>query len=61
MDDRGPAFLAAAWLLTVIMWIVLSIRLYSRTFLTGSVGSDDFAIGIAAVNIVMIVSVSLVV
>lgn len=49
-NHRGIAYLALAWSLTFIATTLCAIRLYSRTILTRSVGSDDFAIVFALVG-----------
>ena len=48
-NHRGIAYLVLTWGLTFIATIVCTIRLYSRTILTRSVGSDDFTILVALV------------
>ncbi|KAI9714793.1 MAG: hypothetical protein M1820_000082 [Bogoriella megaspora] len=48
MEDRGVYYLILAWTFTAIMLIVVALRLYSRAFLTRSIGSDDFTITIGA-------------
>ncbi|KAL9003048.1 MAG: hypothetical protein Q9188_004060 [Gyalolechia gomerana] len=45
-NARGLAFISCEWILTATELIAITLRLYSRTFLTRSVGSDDFFITI---------------
>ena len=45
----GTAYVVSAWFLVLVEFIILGIRLYSRTLLTRSVGSDDFFIVIGVV------------
>ena len=47
---RGYAYVSCEWILLVIEIFAVTIRLYTRTFLTRSIGSDDFAILIAFVG-----------
>lgn len=49
-SDRGTAFLAVDGIFTVLPFIFLVLRLYSRAFLTRSFGSDDVTITIAFVS-----------
>ena len=49
--DRGVYYACIGWILTIIAVAAVSIRFYSRTFLTRSVGSDDFAILVSIVSI----------
>lgn len=51
-NTRGIAYLSCQWTLTAVGTIVVALRLYSRTLLTRSVGSDDFFIAIAFVRVV---------
>lgn len=51
--DRGIYYVAISWVTTIIAVAAVSIRLYSRAFLTRSIGSDDFAILISAVCIIL--------
>ncbi|CAO1601331.1 hypothetical protein XANCAGTX0491_004999 [Xanthoria calcicola] len=46
-NTRGIAYVSCQWTLTAVGTIVVALRLYSRTLLTRSVGSDDFFIAIA--------------
>lgn len=48
-NARGIAFISCEWILTATELIAVTLRLYSRTFLTRSVGSDDFFITIGFV------------
>lgn len=48
--DRGPAFVAVAWVLTLVAIVVYAIRIYSRTLLTRSLGSDDFTMAFGVVS-----------
>lgn len=50
----GIAYLTCQWTFTVFGLAVVALRVYSRTFLTRSVGSDDFCIVIAHVSVVFI-------
>ena len=43
----GAAFVSTEWAITFFSTAVVWIRLYSRAFLTRSIGSDDFAILLA--------------
>ncbi|KAI9727271.1 MAG: hypothetical protein M1828_006890 [Chrysothrix sp. TS-e1954] len=45
--DRGICYGIIGWILTVLLLIAVAIRLYSRSYLTRSLGSDDFAIVVA--------------
>lgn len=49
--NRDIAYLVVDWLFDIVACAVVSIRLYSRGFLTRSFGSDDFIIICAAVSI----------
>lgn len=49
-NHRGIAYLVLGWSLTFIAMLLCTIRMYSRTILTRSVGSDDFAILVALVR-----------
>lgn len=42
--DRGHWYLVLGWTLTAIALVSVALRLYSRTLLTRSAGSDDFTI-----------------
>lgn len=42
--DRGTYYLILGWTLTGIAIVSVILRLYSRTLLTRSAGSDDFTI-----------------
>ncbi|KAI9679009.1 MAG: hypothetical protein M1822_007435 [Bathelium mastoideum] len=42
--DRGTVYISVGWTLTSIMLVAVLLRLYTRTLLTRSIGSDDFAI-----------------
>ena len=48
--NRGIYYTTIAWVLTVIALVVVAIRIYSRAFLTRSLGSDDFAILVSVVS-----------
>lgn len=47
--DRGIEYLTVGWIFTVIMLVAVPIRLYSRTYLTRSIGSDDYTILLATI------------
>lgn len=48
--NRGVYYATIGWILTVLALTAVAIRIYSRTFLTRSTGSDDFAILLSAVS-----------
>ena len=48
--NRGVYYLVIGWVLTVILWFAVALRLYSRSFLTRSLGSDDVFIVVASVR-----------
>lgn len=49
-NAKGIAYISYEWTLTLIELLVVPLRLYSRTFLTRSVGSDDLFILIGFVR-----------
>lgn len=48
--NRGVYYLAIGWVLTSIAIIVVCTRLYSRAYITRSIGSDDYAVVISMVR-----------
>ena len=50
-NAKGIAYISFEWVFVLIQIVVITLRLYSRTFLTRSVGSDDFFIVIGFVRI----------
>ena len=48
--DRGLYYIIIGGILTVIALVVVVVRIYSRTFLTRSLGSDDFTILVSTVR-----------
>lgn len=52
-NAKGIALISCEWVATAIELLAVTLRLYSRTFLTRSVGSDDFFISIGFVRLVM--------
>lgn len=49
-NARGIVFISIEWTFILIQTLVVTLRVYSRTFLTRSVGSDDFFIVIGFVR-----------
>ena len=49
-NAKGIVYIALQWVFVVVMMLVITLRVYSRTFLTRSVGSDDFFIVIGYVR-----------
>ena len=49
-NTKGIVYVSLEWVFVLIQILVIILRLYSRTFLTRSVGSDDFSIVIAFVR-----------
>ena len=49
-NAKGIAYVTLEWTFVSIQLTVITLRVYSRTFLTRSVGSDDFCIAIAFVR-----------
>lgn len=47
--DRGVYFIICSWILFVSLTVVVSIRVFSRSLITRSIGSDDIAIIIPVV------------
>lgn len=47
---QGIAYICWDWISIFFELVIVSLRLYSRSMLTRSIGSDDFAIVIAAVS-----------
>ena len=47
---KGIAYISLEWVLVLVQILAVTLRVYSRTFLTRSVGSDDFSIVIALVR-----------
>lgn len=56
MDDssqgpnRGPAWLITGWVTLGSAFLCFVLRIYSRTFLTRSLGSDDLMIAVSVVR-----------
>lgn len=57
-NSVGIAYVSLQWIFTAIALIAVTLRLYSRTLLTRSVGSDDFLITIAFVRLAHLASIS---
>ncbi|KAL8890164.1 MAG: hypothetical protein Q9215_002639 [Flavoplaca cf. flavocitrina] len=56
-NSVGIAYVSLQWIFTAIALLAVTLRLYSRTLLTRSVGSDDFLIAIAFVlNVAVTIS-----
>ena len=51
--DRGIPYLVIGWVLTFLVLMAVVVRIYSRSLLTRSLGSDDFTIVIATVSLVL--------
>lgn len=49
-NATGIAFVSCEWFFIAIELVAVTLRLYSRTFLTRSVGSDDFFLTIGFVR-----------
>ena len=49
-QDRGLYFVILSWIFSVAGALTVAVRVYSRAFLTRSIGSDDFAIIFAVVR-----------
>ncbi|KAI9667146.1 MAG: hypothetical protein M1831_001323 [Alyxoria varia] len=47
--NQGLAYVLTNWALTLVIYFVFSLRIYSRTLITRSVGSDDFTIAFSVV------------
>ena len=41
-NAKGIVFISFKWVFILIQLLTITLRVYSRTFLTRSVGSDDF-------------------
>ena len=57
-NGRGIAYVSLEWILVLVQIQVVTLRVYSRTFLTRSVGSDDFFIVIGFVRFIMVTTSS---
>ena len=51
---KGIVYVSLEWIFVLVQILVITLRVYSRTFLTRSVGSDDFAIVIGFVRLLLI-------
>lgn len=49
--DRGVYFLIVSWVLYTTLALVVCVRIFSRTFITRSIGSDDITIILPVVSI----------
>ena len=55
-NGKGIGLIACEWFLTLFQVLAVTIRIYSRTFLTRSVGSDDFLIVLGFVRFMFIMA-----
>ena len=49
-NAKGIVYITFEWIFILVQITVITLRLYSRSFLTRSIGSDDFFIVIAFVR-----------
>ena len=49
-NTKGIAYVSCQWTLTLLALVIVPLRVYSRSFLTRSFGSDDFFIIIPLVG-----------
>lgn len=52
-NTKGIVYVSLEWVFILVQILVITLRVYSRTFLTRSVGSDDFCIVIAFVRLML--------
>lgn len=52
-NAKGIAYVSIEWVFTFIQILAVTLRLYSRTFLTRSVGSDDLFMVIGFVRFML--------
>ena len=57
-NTKGIVYVSLEWVFILVQILVIALRVYSRTFLTRSVGSDDFSIVIAFVRFMLVTSLS---
>ena len=58
-NAKGIVYISFEWFFTFVQILIVTLRIYSRIFLTRSVGSDDFFIVIAFVcSIVVFATIS---
>ena len=50
-NAKGIVYVALEWIFILVQITVITLRLYSRSILTRSIGSDDFFIVIAFVEV----------
>lgn len=51
---KGIVYVSLEWVFVLVQFLVITLRIYSRTFLTRSVGSDDFSIVIGFVRFMLV-------
>lgn len=49
-NNRGVIYLPVGWILTIFAIMAYFLRMYTRAWLTRSLGSDDFAITLGFVS-----------
>lgn len=57
-NAKGTVYISLEWVFTLVQILAVTLRLYSRTFLTRSVGSDDLFIAIAFVRLMRVTTLS---
>lgn len=57
-NAKGIVYISIEWLFTLVQILVVTLRVYSRTFLTRSVGSDDLFIVIGFVLYMLFIALS---
>lgn len=57
-NTEGIVYVSLEWVFILVQILVITLRVYSRTFLTRSVGSDDFCIVIAFVRFMLFLILS---
>ena len=57
-DTKGIVYISLEWIFILVQILIITLRVYSRTFLTRSVGSDDFSIVIAFVRFMLVTVLS---
>lgn len=53
-NTKGTVYISLEWIFILVQRLVITLRVYSRTFLTRSVGSDDFSTMIAFVRFMLV-------
>lgn len=53
-QNRGPEILAVSWVFTSLAIIVVSLKLFTRTYILHGLGWDDFFIFLSLVSILLV-------